>query len=120
MRLGESKRWAMTPGHLLDDVVDNKVSAEGLALYCIIRAYWGGLNSVYPKQETIAALTNFSLSKVKRLLKELDKTGWIIKERQPMVHGYNQYFICDEPFVKPTPTKLSQKLRKLESDVQED
>lgn len=111
MGLGESKRWAMTPGSLLDDVVNKKVSSESLTLYCIIRAYWGGFESVFPKQETIVKVTGFSRTKVQRLLKELNDTGWILSERQTRIHGNNIYYICDEPFVKPIPTKIAEKLR---------
>lgn len=110
MGLAESKRWAMTPGLILDDVVAKKISSEALALYCIIRAYWGGFAAVFPKQETIVNATGFSRAKVQRLLKELNDSGWILSERQSRTYGNNQYFICDEPFVKPKTTAIGNAL----------
>ncbi len=100
----------MTPGLILDDVIAKKISSEALTLYCIIRAYWGGFASVFPKQSTIVEVTGFSRAKVQRLLKELNDSGWILSERQSRVHGNNRYYICDEPFVKPKSTKIAKSL----------
>lgn len=104
--------WAMIPGLLVDDFVTKKVSAEALSLYAVIRLQWGGFDAVFPLQSTIAEVTGFSLSKVKRLLSELNSSGWILSERQSRTNGNNIYFICDEPFVKPKVTKMAQKLMK--------
>ncbi len=98
----------MVPELLLVDYSEHKVSGEALAMYALIRLRWGGYDSVFPKQEKIAELAGCSVDKVQRLLKELKATGWILYERQNRVHGNNQYFICDEPFVKPITTKFSE------------
>lgn len=107
----------MIPGLLVDDFVKNLVSSDGLTLYALIRLQWGGFDSVFPKQTTLAELTGFSLSKVGRLLKELNDTGWILKERQGRIHGNNQYFICDSPFVKPEPSEVTNRLRKIKENA---
>lgn len=94
--------WALTPGLLVKDFAEGKVTSTALAVYVTVRLYWGGFEAVFPKQETVAEKAGLSLSQVQRCLRELKSTGWIISERQARVHGNNQYWICDEPFVKPT------------------
>lgn len=114
------KGWAMVPGLLLDDFVEKKVSGDALSLYALIRLQWGYFDAVFPRQTVIADLSGFSVSKVKRLLKELNDTGWILSERQARVHGNNQYFICDEPFVKPKVSKISRRAKNHQGDVEKD
>lgn len=97
-----ASRWALYPAYLIQDFATGKISAGAYALYGIVRLYWGGYDSVFPHQELIASRSGFSVSQVKRLLKELKDTGWILSERQSNVHGSNEYWICDEPFKKPT------------------
>lgn len=114
------KGWAMVPGLLLDDFVEKKVSGDALSLYALIRLQWGYHDTVFPKQSTIADLAGFSVSKIKRLLKELNDSGWILAERQARTHGNNQYFICDEPFVKPKVSKVSLRAKNRVGDDSED
>lgn len=96
-----SDRFAIVPEALIADMAAGKVSGNSVALYSAVRCLWGGLRQVFPKQQTIAEKTGLSVATVKRCLKELNDTGWILSERQKRIHGNNEYFICSVPFVKP-------------------
>jgi hypothetical protein len=95
--------WALSPGQLIRDFAEGKISSTSYALYGVIRLYWGGFDSVFPRQEVISEKSGLSIPQIQRCMRELKKTGWILSERQARVHGNNQYWICDEPFKKPVP-----------------
>ncbi|WP_433232366.1 helix-turn-helix domain-containing protein [Micromonospora sp. CA-248260] len=95
-----SSQFVMVPYAMMQAFATGEVSAPAYALYTVIRFHWGGFDRTFPKQETIAEKSGMSVPSVKRLLKELADKGWIIKERQSRVHGGNEYWICDVPFVR--------------------
>ncbi|WP_433537585.1 helix-turn-helix domain-containing protein [Micromonospora sp. CA-249363] len=95
-----SSQFVMVPYALMQALATGEVSAPAYGLYSIIKFHWGGFNSAFPHQDTIAEKSGMSVSTVKRLLKELKEKGWILSERQSKVHGGNEYFLCDVPFVR--------------------
>jgi len=93
--------WALHPGQLIRDCAEGKISSTSYYLYGVIRLYWGGFESIFPRQEVISEKSGLSVAQIQRCMRELKKYGWVMFERQPRIHGNNQYWICDEPFKKP-------------------
>ena len=104
----KKQRFGMLPEKFLADYAENKVSDAAVALYGLLSLRWGGYDSVFPTQQTIAELAGCSLAKVQRVLKELNVTGWIVSRRQNRPNGSNEYFICSEPFILPESSPLRE------------
>ncbi|MGW5578727.1 hypothetical protein [Micromonospora chokoriensis] len=102
-------QFAKVPAGLAAAVSAGTVKPATLAFYVHMRLHWWG-DKVEVKQKTMAEELGYSQTTVEDHIRSLKKSGWLIAERKPMVHGVNLYYFPDvEPFVKPVVTAKPKK-----------
>jgi len=97
--------WVAINFAVVKDSYIKQISAQAFGIFMVIRAFMNNKNNIaYPALETIANLSDCSVSTVRREINKLEKYGWIkkvgMKRNKKGSFGNMQYQILQTDLIR--------------------